>query len=255
VRWHLIVDPHPRTGSDNMRADYALMQSARGGDGFLRLYRWDPPCLSFGRNESTRRRYNTAAIEALGIDTVRRPTGGRAVWHDRELTYAVAAPIRTFGSLAETYRSIHVMLAAALDRLGASVSLATAPRTRPTLAGGSCFASPAGGEIVCNGRKLVGSAQVREGSAFLQHGSILLENDQDMVSRISIDPSEHPCATSLSETIDRSVTADEVAAAVAETARSFWSGEWVAAVAAPVPSVPVPAGTIDFQDTTWTWRR
>ena len=103
MRWTLLVDPAGRPGWHNMAVDQALLDLAAGeGRAFLRIYRWEPSCLSFGRNEPALRRYDRAAIERQGLDTVRRPTGGRAVWHADEVTYAVAAPIDTFGSLAET---------------------------------------------------------------------------------------------------------------------------------------------------------
>ena len=104
-----------------MGADYALLRCAQQGVGALRLYRWAPGCLSFGRNEPTRIRYDRDLIEERGLATVRRPTGGRAVWHDAEVTYAVAAPADRFGSLAQSYNIIHAMLAGALRRLGARI--------------------------------------------------------------------------------------------------------------------------------------
>jgi len=78
-----------------MAVDVALLERAdRMGEAFLRLYRFDPPCLSLGRNEAAGG-YDRAAIARRGVDVVRRPTGGAAVWHEHELTYAVAAPIAT----------------------------------------------------------------------------------------------------------------------------------------------------------------
>src|SRR5262245_3022550 len=97
--WCLVIDPHARRGADNMAIDHALLRIAQDGQATLRLYRWDPPCLSFGRNEPATQRYDLDQIRRLNLDTVRRPTGGRAVWHDAEVTYAVAAPAETFGSL------------------------------------------------------------------------------------------------------------------------------------------------------------
>ena len=111
-----------------------------------------------------------------GIPWVRRPTGGKAVWHEHEVTYAVAAPIAVFGSLRDAYRQIHERLAAALRSLGIPTSLAPyRPTVRPSDGPTSCFAAPVGGEIIVRGRKVVGSAQVRRRDAFLQHGSILLD--------------------------------------------------------------------------------
>src|SRR5262249_9925627 len=107
-----------------MAVDSALLEAAERGQRALRLYRWGPPALSFGRNEPALKRYDRAAIESRGLSTVRRPTGGRAVWHDREVTYAVAAPVETFGSLRATYQEIHALLADALRGLGAPVTLA-----------------------------------------------------------------------------------------------------------------------------------
>jgi lipoate-protein ligase A len=167
--WNLRVEPEGRCGAENMAIDEALLRDAdRSGEAFLRLYRWDPPCLSLGRNDPT--------PEPPGIATVRRPTGGRAVWHEHEVTYAVAAPIAIFGRLRDAYRTIHERLAAALQSLGVDARVAEDRpigrlSDRPT----SCFATTAGGEILVCDRKVVGSAQARRGRAFLQHGSILLD--------------------------------------------------------------------------------
>jgi lipoate-protein ligase A len=167
--WNLLVEPEGRCGAENMAIDEALLEDAdRSGEAFLRLYRWDPPCLSLGRNDPT--------PEPPGIATVRRPTGGRAVWHEHEVTYAVAAPIAIFGRLRDAYRTIHERLAAALQSLGVDARVAEdRPIGRLTARPADCFATTAGGEILVRDRKVVGSAQARRGRAFLQHGSILLD--------------------------------------------------------------------------------
>ncbi|MGD8728001.1 MAG: hypothetical protein PVH40_10170 [Gemmatimonadales bacterium] len=249
--WHLSVDPAGRSGAENMAIDWALLRQAQGGSAFLRLYRWSPPCLSFGRNEPATSRYDLARIRALGLQTVRRPTGGRAVWHEHELTYAVAAPSDLFGSLQEAYICIHTVLAAGLRSLGARVGVAQRPQG-PLVgpAAGACFASPVGGEIVAGGLKLVGSAQVREGNAFLQHGSVLLENQQDVVTSVTKGPSTPPAATSLSAILERPVTFEEVADVIVEAARRHWSGSWSSTEAAC--SVQDIAR---FEDRDWTLRR
>jgi lipoate-protein ligase A len=247
MRWSLIVEPEGRAGHEQMATDDALLRNAREGVGFLRLYRWRPPCLSFGRNEPAARRYDRRRIAALGLDTVRRPTGGRAVWHDAEVTYAVAGPATLFGSLPTTYAAIHSMLAAALRQLGVPVTLAS---TRPPVppSAGACFAAPVGGEVVVRERKLIGSAQVREGGAFLQHGSILLEDGQDVVASITLGPVPALSATSLGAVLGRGVTFAEIAGAVAETAQRDWSGSWHQA---PAPRL---AGSGRYADPAWTWR-
>ncbi len=239
-----------------MAVDQALLDLAAGeGRAFLRLYRWQPHCLSFGRNEPARKRYDRAAIAALGIDTVRRPTGGRAVWHAEELTYAVAAPIETFGTLAETYRQVHDTIAEALRSLGFPATLAPPPRRSDALDAGACFASPAGGEVVMDGKKVVGSAQLREGGAFLQHGSILLAGSQQLVSDVTLGAPPAEGSVALSAVRGTPVSFEEVASAVAVAARS-WSGEWdeERADSMPLPDAIQRRGE-QFRGDEWTWRR
>jgi len=225
--WHLLLEPQGSSGPENMARDEALLTDAdRTGTAFLRLYRFDPPCWSFGRNEP--------AIEGGGIATVRRPTGGRAVWHEHEVTYAVAAPIAAFGRLRDAYRAIHERLAAALRSLGADVTLAD---DRPTVPLGSdrptaCFAATVGGEVLVAGRKVIGSAQVRRGAAFLQHGSILLDGSEEIVN-----------ATTLRQVLGRLVTFEEVAAAIV----AAW-GEPFARSGRP-PVRPRPHGSPAGSDT------
>ncbi|MGH7607525.1 MAG: lipoate--protein ligase family protein [Gemmatimonadales bacterium] len=192
-----------------------LAAAARTGARFLRLYRWDPPTLSFGRNEAVLALYDHDLIAQRRIAVVRRPTGGKAVWHEHELTYAVAAPIDTFGSLRGAYRAIHERLAEALRSLGANTALAPArPPVRPAARPTSCFASPVGGEILVDGRKLAGSAQVRRGRAFLQHGSILLDGSQQVVNAVSRQPAPDAGGTTLRAALGRTVSFDEMADAI-----------------------------------------
>jgi lipoyl(octanoyl) transferase len=197
--WELLIDPIGRAGTYNMETDEALLDRVqRSGGACLRLYRWDPPTLSIGRNQR---------MVAEPVPVVRRPTGGKAVWHEHEVTYAVAAPIALFGSLRNAYCEIHGRLAKALRSLGVGAVLApTRPTVRPSDGPASCFALPVGGEILVDGRKLVGSAQVRRGNAFLQHGSILLEEGSHA--------SWFRGATTLATVLRRPVSFEEVADAV-----------------------------------------
>ncbi|MFQ5678442.1 MAG: biotin/lipoate A/B protein ligase family protein [Gemmatimonadota bacterium] len=208
----------PAPGPWNMALDEALMETARRGVITLRLYGWSPPCLSLGRNQRARGFYDAGAAGARGIGIVRRPTGGRAVYHGPELTYSVAAPTGQWGSLRESYGRINGAIARGLSELGVPVALAGAggagaggrggesgparvsrpgahtsaervhgretPRPRP----GSCFQHPLPGEVTVTGRKLVGSAQWRRGGAFLQHGSLLLRDEQALVRELGRTP-------------------------------------------------------------------
>ncbi|MDP3910906.1 MAG: hypothetical protein Q8Q14_11005 [Gemmatimonadales bacterium] len=199
-----------------MATDEQLLDAAvRTGAKSLRLYRWTPPTLSFGRNEPVEALYDLDLIARRAIATVRRPTGGKAVWHEHELTYAVAAPIAEFGSLRAAYREIHRRLASALTALGVSTTVApdrraVRPSDRPT----SCFATPLGGEILVAGRKVVGSAQVRRRQALLQHGSLLLDGSQALVSAVSRRPAAVSGETTLAAVLGRPVSFAEVAAAI-----------------------------------------
>ena len=256
MRWTLLLDPAGRPGWHNMAVDQALLDLAAGeGRAFLRIYRWDPSCLSFGRNEPALKRYDRAGIERQQLDTVRRPTGGRAVWHADEVTYAVAAPINAFGTLAQSYRRIHATIADALTSLGFPSSLASPPARASALHAGACFASPAGGEVMLQGRKVVGSAQLREGGAFLQHGSILLGGNQQLVSGVTLGDPPHDGSIGLDAMRGAPVSFNEVAQAVGESARA-WSVDWGAQPGDSASLALAAAGHADrFQSDDWTWRR
>lgn len=178
----LLVDG-PAPGAWNMAVDQALMEAARRGVVTLRFYLWEPPCLSLGRNQPGRGAYDEGAAAARGVEIVRRPTGGRAVYHHRELTYAVTAPAELWGSLRCACARIHRAVGRGLARARVPVALAAgmgrAPSRRPPAPlPRACFREPAPGEVTLLGRKLVGSAQWRHAGALLQHGSILLVDEQ-----------------------------------------------------------------------------
>src|SRR5512142_1385967 len=101
MHWHLLVTP-PAPGAENMAVDEALMDRARtSGEGVLRMYGWSAPTLSLGRNQIAKGRYDLARAAAEGIGIVRRPTGGRALLHHREITYSVTAPVQFGTTLQE----------------------------------------------------------------------------------------------------------------------------------------------------------
>jgi lipoate-protein ligase A len=255
--WQLWVDELPRPGWMNMAIDEALLDRAEQHDeSWLRLYQWQPSCLSFGRHEPALRRYDGDRIRELGLDTVRRPTGGRAVWHCGELTYAVATSVQQLGSLQTAYLEIHRVLAAALEELGTAASLA-APAGSTALDAGACFARAAGGEVIVSGRKVVGSAQLRRGGALLQHGSILLEDDQALVASLTLGQSENYSAptTPLALLLGRKPGAREVVEAVVRAAALRWKGTWsrISDSAAVVKAAAVRFAL--FQSPAWTWAR
>jgi len=238
-----------------MARDQALLDLAeRDSLAVLRLYQWDPHCLSFGRHEPALKRYDRAGIESQGLDCVRRPTGGRAVWHARELTYSVAAPLAIFGSLPQAYHCIHQIIAEAVRSLGAVPALAAAPAQASRVDAGACFASPAGGEVVIGGHKLVGSAQVRQDDAFLQHGSLLLEDDQHMVQQVTRGDPPASLDRPLSRVLGRLVGFDEMAHSIA---REFevWAGSTVEWDREAGLAEAARGHEARFRSTEWTWSR
>jgi lipoate-protein ligase A len=183
-RLELIIDA-PAPGEDNMRRDLELLDACARGEipGAVRLYGFSPPCLSLGRMQPI----DDVDLDACardGIDVVRRPSGGRAVLHDQEVTYSVVCrstdPVFG-GRVLESCSRIHEAIAAGLAALGVRAVPRGLPAdlrrdARAVAAAADCFARPAAHELLDDhGRKLVGSAQARRAGALLQHGSVLLE--------------------------------------------------------------------------------
>jgi lipoate-protein ligase A len=250
--YSLWPDPLPRPGWLNMAVDEALLARAEMGERWVRLYAWEPT-LSFGRHEPARRRYDAARIASLGLAVVRRPTGGRAVWHAGELTYAVALPTDGLGSVGEVYRNLHGLLCDALGRLGLTATLAPAERAASVDAG-ACFASPAGGEVMVAGRKVVGSAQLRRGSALLQHGSMLLADDQTVVAQVTQGPAPVDRSMPLSRIAGHPISWHQAAAAVTDALAAAWGAPTVVTSARRHELIASATATSErFRSPTWTW--
>lgn len=251
--WYFLSDG-AADAATNMATDLALLDlAAERGVGFVRTYTWAPYALSFGANEPALRRYDRDAITRRGLAVVRRPTGGRAVWHAEELTYSVTAPEGALGTLAESYRRLHEMLVTAL---GGALTIAARGTLTPALDAGACFASPVGGEVTSALGKVVGSAQLRERGAFLQHGSILLGNRQELVAEITRGAPPEIAAASLRDVIGREVLAEEVAEAIRATFAAT-----LGRLSTPDPRLSTALQTRTamhlprFRDEAWTWRR
>lgn len=175
--WRLIRSGY-LPGAMNMALDDALLHSVAEGlsPPVLRLYRWQPATLTLGYAQVAGDGVDLAACRAAGVDVVRRPTGGRAVFHDREATYAVIAPIGgPFGTtVTESYRVIAGLLRNAICKFGLPAELVPGHQ-RGQVGRAVCFTAPAQHELLVNGCKVAGCAQKRRGQAFLQHGSIPLD--------------------------------------------------------------------------------
>jgi len=179
TQWDLIIDG-PLDGTSNMAIDAALLDEVQNSSSpktVVRFYQWRRPTISLGRNQRIDAAVDRAYCAEQGIDIVHRPTGGRAVLHDDELTYAVISNDSScFGeTIYANYKRVSEVLCDAFQRLGVDAVLAPETRKPPFDRNGAdppCFISPSRYELTVDGRKIVGSAQRRLRSAFLQHGSM-----------------------------------------------------------------------------------
>lgn len=242
--WRLL-ETGPRPGAWNMACDSALLAAAELADfpPTLRLFAWGPPAVSLGHHQADPTADEIALLQTRRVEWVRRPTGGRAVFHggpDRELTYSVVAPLSDPAlalGLAESCRAIHRAIAAGLSALGIDATLAARPAVAPGKRGPrrggeravrptsrrACFDAAVPSEIEAGGRKLVGSAQRRTRAALLQHGSIPLAGDQSLLAEIWPESLRRGRSTTVSAAAGRSVGFDELAASL-RAAFEHWLG-------------------------------
>ena len=178
--WRLLITP-PARGAWNMAVDEAILEAVGRGDSLptLRLYAWEPACLSLGYAQLISD-VDITCLRAHNWEMVRRVTGGRAVLHIDEITYSVIAPLnepRVVGTVLESYSRIAHALEEALRLLGLPVEVEERRRGPGKSPNPVCFEVPSAYEITVGGKKLVGSAQARRKEGVLQHGSLPLTGD------------------------------------------------------------------------------
>lgn len=179
-QWHVIYDS-PTTGARNMAIDEAILENVSAGNlaPTLRFYAWSPPCLSLGYGQKSDD-VDEIALQNYGWNIVRRVTGGKAILHIDELTYSLSLPADdpiADGGIIESYRRISQALLAGLNTLGVQSNAERKDRNNSPI-GPVCFETPSHYEITTeDGRKLVGSAQVRRKNGVLQHGSLPIYGD------------------------------------------------------------------------------
>ncbi len=175
--WRLIPDDY-HGAYTNMAIDEVLLQSKVP---VLRFYRWRPPAISLGYFQRLEEEIDLEECKRQGIDYVRRITGGKAVLHDRELTYSFVISQELMPrSIIESYKVIGGAILIALENLGLKAEMSPAPLSKNRMypkRSSFCFTAPSYYEIVVNGKKIVGSAQVRKRGRILQQGSILIDLD------------------------------------------------------------------------------
>ncbi len=237
MEWRLIKDRY-HTGFMNMAIDEAIMMAHREGlvPPTIRFYQWSPAAVSLGYFQDLEKEIDVDVCNNLGIDIVRRPTGGKAVLHDKELTYSFIIkenhPLVN-DSILETYKKISGGIIRGLSYLGIKAELVPLREKLDNALSGNedkykishseikaiCFSAPSQYEVQVEGKKIVGSAQVRKKEIVLQHGSLLIELEKDKLFSVFNFPSarirEHLKirfkATSLGEILGRKIDFSELA--------------------------------------------
>jgi lipoyl(octanoyl) transferase len=268
--WRLITTP-PGQGAWNMAVDESLLEFAtrRASPPILRLYGWNPPCLSLGYAQPAAD-VDQQALAEHGWQLVRRPTGGRAILHTDELTYAVIAPDdepRLRGNLLESYQRLSQALLYALQLLelpaqadGSLANLADIKSPNPV-----CFEVPSNYEITAGGKKLIGSAQSRRLGGVLQHGTLPLSGDLARITQALHFPSEteraraaHKLlarATTVEAVLGRSITWESASACFVEAFREVLKLDFVSEQLTPAESARADALVAEkYGHRDWTHR-
>ena len=212
--WRLI-DTGEMSGKFNMDFDLKLLSAAEKGEikPTLRFYRWEPATVSLGCTQKAEEEVNGDFCKKAGIDIVRRPSGGGAIFHEDEITYSFTAAIiehPAFADLLGSYYAIIDGLLKGLQKLGIKVEVRAGKSSGPERYL-PCFSLSSRHDLVVNGKKIIGSAQRRKKNAFLQHGSIPLSYNPELVSSVFLKPEGFfEKATSLSEILGHQPADSEV---------------------------------------------
>ena len=245
-------DKQPRSAAEQMAMDRGMVHLANDTDDtVVRLYQWREATLSFGANEAANRTWNRELLDSEGVPTVRRPTGGRGVWHDQaDLTYSWAGPTSGPAETARIYRNLHIQLGRVVSSLGVTTSLAPTPDSPSGLSPGACFETALGGELLAGGRKLLGSAQRVYGNHLLQHGSFANREHLRFLGRFRKDG------------LPLARRSQEVSLPDADELGSAISAAWLDGGAERAPAELTDSITElslqylpHFENPEWTWRR
>lgn len=217
-----IIETNENNGAMNMAIDEALLviEKERDFPPALRVYKFVPPTLSIGYFQRMEKEVNLVHCRELGVGYVRRPTGGRAVLHDKELTYSItmAHPHRILEmNLLDSFHYFCEGIIKAIDSLGGNAYFSD--REDNEISSPSCFAAPTFSDILLNGKKVVGSAQMRNDYGLLQHGSILYHVDLEQIfycfnldenARKRLVELSKKKISSLSDELNREITFDAI---------------------------------------------
>ena len=230
--WRLILSK-PLSGAENMALDEAILEAVGAGDSTptLRLYAWNPPCLSLGFSQ-TFADVDKKVLSERSWDLVRRPTGGRAILHTDELTYSIHAPAdhpHLQGDVLSSYRYLSTGLIKGLEFMG--VETEVQPSQHPSKAkkfeDPVCFVAPSAYEITHGGKKLLGSAQTRRKNSILQHGTLPLTGDIARICEVLVYVDEPARQQAAGQVLDRATTLEHASARIVswdEAARAMVDG-------------------------------
>ncbi|QDI92925.1 lipoate--protein ligase family protein [Salicibibacter halophilus] len=194
------IDSGACSPSYNMALDEMLLHWNSKGliPPIIRFYEWNPATLSIGYFQKIHKEIDLEAVERHGLGLVRRPTGGRGVLHDKELTYSVIVsedhPYMP-ATVTEAYRVISTGLLEGFKALGlnAYFSVPSSESEREELKqprSAVCFDAPSWYEMVVEGRKISGSAQTRQKGVIMQHGVLLIDLDTEQLFDVFLYPNE-----------------------------------------------------------------
>lgn len=230
--WRLLITP-PLDGATNMAIDEAILYALAEGHGTptIRFFQWEPPCLSLGYNQHWDE-INEAACRKRGYTWTRRATGGKAILHTDEATYSLIIPQddpRIQGGIVASYRVLSFGLLRGLEKLGLQTAQASKDEVlaqrRAAKGGPVCFDTPSRYEITWQGKKLIGSAQLRRKKIVLQHGTLPLHGDLNrIIGVLNFSDTEREQqqqllprrATTLEQALGKVLSFDEVINALAQ---------------------------------------
>ena len=214
--WRLIIN-EPAEGAWNMGVDEALLISIGKNESLpvLRLYAWEPACLSLGYSQPYQD-INPDGIAENGWNVVRRVTGGRAILHTNELTYAVIAPYDepiVAGSLLDSYNRISQGLLSALIHLGIQPHAQSRDKNKKKAKDPPnpiCFEVPSNYEITVGRKKIIGSAQARKKMGIIQHGTLPLRGDLTLIIQALKFPDQTSRLQAKDRILDRAATVESI---------------------------------------------
>ncbi len=219
-----IIDYKENTGEYNMNFDADMLDTAiktNRKEAVIRIYGWLPSCVSLGRNQKINN-INTEYLKRNKIDIVRRITGGRALFHDDEITYSFVCPVSKLDkgeSVINSYKEISYALIEGLKQLNIELSYGT--KRAVNLSNEYCMMISTGADLCYRGKKLIGSAQARKRNYILQHGSILYSYNKEILENIFSEELTQSEITSISE-INKSISKKDITESIKKSFKKLF---------------------------------